>query len=831
MRDHVGREAAYLRSIGCRAADAEREARLRFGSTAMVREDARAARGWRWLDVTTADVCHAIRQVRRAPAMTLLAVATFAFAVGAATGGASLVYAALWKSLPFTEPDRLVLVSARVAGQPNGRQRFGYPAVLDLQRRVHGVAETAAVSPTGTFNLLWQRPGGPEPVAGSFVSPDLFSVLGVSAARGRVFTAADHQPAAVLSDRFWRSRFGSDASVIGQAMAFPASFTIVGVLPPEVRLDEDVDVWLAFEPQTFAAWGPDRRAFQVVARLAPGFTVAAFQDRIAAVEASPPLVAIDLRRALVGDVAPALWLLCGAVVCVVLLGCLNVSTLLLDRAIGRDREIAIRAALGATRGRIIAQLVAESAVLAGLGGTAGLVLTLWLQQSMLAQASSVLPHLVGTRAATVPVVAALAATTICALVAGLLPGTRLGRHIGHALSALQSTPRRDVQRLRRLLAVAQVSLALALLVATGLLVRSLANILVVDLGFRPDHVVAVQLSTDIEDPRARVAFLETLFERVRSLPGVVDVGASTRVPLREGGAARVQREGDAAAAEPLEVDLRRASRDYFVTLGIRTARGRTFNSDDRLGSPAVAVVNETAAGILWPARSALGQRLRIVRPGQEAPPVTVVGVVGDVRHDGPEVEPRAEVYLSLEQGPPFGPLLVMRTTGDPVPLSSAVRSAVSALSGETEVLGVVSLAQLLSERTAPRRSAVAILGVFGTFAVVLAFVGVYATVSQVMTGRRREMAVRMTLGASPRRILFAGLWDAGLYTLPGLAVGLIGGLAASSLLARWLFAVGVLDPLTLLIASGGVGVVVMLASLAPAVRAARLDPARVLRSE
>jgi hypothetical protein len=245
----------------------------------------------------------------------------------------------------------------------------------------------------------------------------------------------------------------------------------------------------------------------------------------------------------------------------------------------------------------------------------------------------------------------------------------------------------------------------------------------------------------------------------------------------------------------------------------------------------VAIVNETAERVLWPQQTAIGQRLRFPRAGQDVPWLTVVGVVGDVRHEGPEADPRPEVYLSLEQGPPFGPLLVLRSTGDPMTLAPPVKAAVAALSGETEVLGISSLGGLLAERTAPRRYAASILVAFGVFAVILAFVGVYATVSQVMSGRRREMAVRMTLGASPARVLRLALSDAALYALPGLALGALAGIAASSLLGRWLFGVGALDAATLSTVGAGVTAVVILASLTPAVRAARLDPARVLRAE
>jgi predicted permease len=342
-------------------------------------------------------------------------------------------------------------------------------------------------------------------------------------------------------------------------------------------------------------------------------------------------------------------------------------------------------------------------------------------------------------------------------------------------------------------------------------------------------VLAAQLSTDIEDPAARVAFYETLFDRLEALPGVASAGATTRVPLREGGAARVV-VGGRGEAEAFDVDVRRASRGYFRTLGIPAVRGRSFTAEDRLGSAGVALVNETAERLLWPGETAPGQRVRLARAGESAPWLTVVGVVGDVRHSGFESEPRPELYLSLEQGPPFGPSLVVRTAGDPLALAEPIRRAVHALSPDSVVLDVTSLETTLAASTAPRRWAASILIAFGALAAALAFVGVYATVSHVLTGRRREMAVRMTLGATPLRVLCLALADSILYALPGLALGTALALPGARALGRFLFGVRALDAPTLMLVAAGVTLTVALASFVPALRVARLDPAAVLRA-
>jgi len=777
------------------------------------------------------DVRYALRQLRVAPTFSSLAVLTFALSIGGVTAMATVLNAVVWRPLPFEQPERLVLVAERSNNQTGARQLLPYPSVRDVEDRARGIGEAAAFTPVGTYNLLWQRPSGQERVAGAFVSPNFFSVLGAPASVGRTFAAMDVTPAAVLSHRFWRTHFNGDTNVVGTSMSFPVSYTIVGVMPPEFRLDEDVDVWLPYDARTFAEWGPARRAFHVVIRLQPGVDQDTLRNRLLA-DSRTPFVVSDLREALIGDLRPRLLLLFAAVCAVVVLGCVNIATLILDRSVGREREIAVRMALGASQWRISSQLIMESLVLASVGGGLGFMLAAQSIDLLRSIDVALIPRLAEVRVDTSLLILTVASTAACGVLAGLVPTRRMGRsRIGHSMNAQQTTERKEVRRLRRAFAVTQVGLAFGLLMTAGLIVRSLANVLAVDLGFQPEGLLTVQLSSEIEDTEHRLAFYEDLLSQVRSLPGVSGVGVSTRVPLREGGAARLEFDGRAGDAATAEVEVRRASRDYFRTMGIRLVGGRWFTRDDRLGSPGVAVVNETAARQFWPGATPLGHRVRLPRPGQDPPWLTVVGIVSDVRHFGRESDPKPEAYLCFEQGPPFGPLLVVRASGDPSGLSTQIRKLVRSRDPNGMSFGTTTMESLLAAQLAPRRYATSALAAFGGLALILTFVGVYATVSHVMAGRRREMAVRMTIGATPREILRLALADAFWYALPGLVLGAAIGVAASRLLNRLLFGIGGLDLVTLAAVAVGVSAVVTLASLVPAVRAARLDAATVLRTE
>jgi predicted permease len=387
-----------------------------------------------------------------------------------------------------------------------------------------------------------------------------------------------------------------------------------------------------------------------------------------------------------------------------------------------------------------------------------------------------------------------------------------------------------VWRVRRALATSQVAFAFALLVATGLMIRSLLKVLDVDLGFEPRGVLAIQLSTDIESPHERLAFYEALIARVQAVPGVTDAGAATRLPLREGGAARIETR-ELRGDESPEVEVRRASQSYFRTMSIRITRGRPFDDGDRSGTPGVAILNETAAQQLWPRVDPVGQPVRVRRGTGDAQWLTVVGVVRDVRHFGAESAPRPEIYLSLEQGPPFGVLLVVQGRGDVTALVAPVRALVRQLDAGTVVVSSTRMESLLADGLALRRYTVTLLSAFGVVALVLAFIGVYATVSHVMRARQREVAIRMSLGATPASVLRVGLTDAVRSAVPGLGLGALAALVCSRFLRGLLFGIGPHDAVTFVAVGAGLAGVVVAAALVPVIRSARLDPAVVLRSE
>jgi putative ABC transport system permease protein len=830
LRFHLERDVERLMARGISREDAERDARLGMGNTTALRESVRDSWGGMWLEHLVKDLRYVARQARRMPTTTLFAVLTFAIGIGAATTIGTLAGAALWRTLPVRDPDAVVLIGERSPQSATTAELMSGTAVLDARQRAAGTAETAAYAPVGTWSLLWQRQSQQVPVAGSFVTRNYFNVLGVAAQLGRMFRPDEDTPVAIVSDRFWRTHFGGRRDVLGASIAFPISFTIVGVAPREFRLEEDVDVWLPLDPAGMAELGPDRRAFRVVGRRLAGVTTPALATRLS-LDRQRPFVVTDLRRALVGDARPKVILLLAAVAAVVVLGCVNVATLLLDRAVAREPELALRTALGASPGRIVMQVVAEAVVLAVAGGVAGAALAAAAIRTIPTLAPTTLLWVQQAQVNWVVIAGAGALTLACGVLAGLIPARRSWRRgRAHALAAHHHSASREMWRLRRGLTTSQVAFAFSLLVATGLMVRSLIKVLDVDLGFEPRGVLAIQLSTDIENPDARLAFYQTLIARVHSLPGVTSVGATTRLPLREGGSARVETRrlhGD----ESPEVEVRRASGSYFRTMGILITKGRAFDDRDGSAADGVAIVNETAARQLWPGADPVGQPVRLRRGNGDPPWLTVVGVARDVRHFGVETEPRPEIYLALQQGPPFGVLLVTRARGDVMALVAPVRALVRQLDAGTIVLRSTRMESLLSDGLAVRRYTVVLLIAFGVVALVLAFIGVYATVAHVMRARQREVAIRMSLGATPASVLRTGLADALRSAVPGLALGALAGLGSSQLLKGLLFGIGPLDAVTFAAVGLGLCGVVVAAALVPVVRSARLDPAVVLRGE
>ncbi|MGH9863396.1 MAG: ABC transporter permease, partial [Candidatus Acidiferrales bacterium] len=643
------------------------------------------------------DLRYAARLLARQPGFTLVAVLTLALGIGANTALFTVADHVLLRALPYEEPERLVKVWHNNAKEGIERDPLSYPTFLDLRARSAAVQPLAAISPL--WNLVLATKTGPERIPGYFVSPNFFSLLGVEAEHGRLFIPEeDHpgvEPIVVLSHRFWQRHFGSDPGVIGQTLNLGHSSTVIGVLPADFRFGKDVDVFLPLPLNPILDRGRAVRFLEVVGRLAPGASREQGRAELSALarqlEQQYPdtntglgFNLVPLHEDIVREVRPALLFLLGGVGFVLLIACVNVANLLLNRAVARRREIAIRQALGASRRRIVAQLLTESLCLGLLGGAAGALLAVWGVDLLLALSPANVPRLEEIRVDARILAFTFLLSLVTGALAGLVPAWQAsGLNLLGVLKESGVTHSRRGQRSQHALAVLEMALALVSLVGAGLMIRSFVRVLAVDPGFRRDHVLTLQISTEVPEPARRVAFYQELFQRIEKLPGVEAVGVSTRIPLREGVTTALEIYGrPVPEGERPEVEFRRASADYFRAMGIPLLRGRFFTTDDNLDAPRVVLINQTAARRFWPNQDPVGQQIRF-GPDPNTPWWTIVGVVGDVKHFGLDSDPRPELYMTIDQGPPLGPFLAIRASGDPLSLVPAVREQLRALDPES----------------------------------------------------------------------------------------------------------------------------------------------------
>ena len=828
------------------------------------------------------DIRLALRQLVKNPAFSTVAVLTLALGIGANTAIFSTVNAVLMRPLPYPESDRL----AEVTSTDVGGVRFGvsFPDLMDL-RGMKGTFTGVAAYSTQRYNL--SGAGDPREVQAAFVTADLFDVLRVHPVVGRAFGAAEERdPVALLSYGLWLTSFGRDSGILGKAISLDGKrYTVIGVMPAGFHFpDEAVQVWtpvggiLEEEPRALTFRG--FHALNGVARFAPGVTaeqVARDLDllakRIAAETATdtsprrviasvggggPPRVAqrpsgspldntgfaaTSLRDSAIGDVQSRLFVLLGAVGLVLLIACANAANLLLARAATRRREMAIRRALGAGRGRLLRQLLTESVLLAVLAAALGLVLATWGLDALLTLWPRALPRVneIQLNGTILAFTAGLAIVT--GLGFGLAPALRASSQgIEEALrdDAAGSTGGRWRGRLQGSLIVAEVALALVLLVGAGLLVRSFMALNRVNPGFDTRDVLAARVRlTPARYPSgtAQKDFFNAILGSVRSRPDVA--GASLTVTLPLSGSMRIiafdPRQIRADHPEPIM--LSRASvvtPDYFATMRIPIRRGRSFAADDRLGAPRVAVVSEKFARDLWPGESPIGKQFPLGNPRGLPEPATIIGVIDDLRSaalDQPVDRP--EIYVSTEQETEMPQMwVVARTrTGSPLKLAGAIRDAVRLADPDQPIGDIVSLSQLIGRQTAARRFNTTLLGVFALLAVGLAMVGIYGVTGYAVAQRHRELGIRMALGARPEDVVRMLLGESLLRVGLGVAIGLAVAFLATKALTTMLYGVAPSDATTFVVTALLLAAVAVLATWLPARRATRVDPMIALRSE
>ena len=809
------------------------------------------------------DVRHAARVLLRAPGFTLAVVIVLALGIGANTAIFSVVRGVLLRPLPFPDADRLVQIwHVPPPAQFPGMTRFSVsPAnYLDWERQNH-VFSGMAVYGYASVDVT----GGQEPqaLAAASVSPGFFPVLGAQPMLGRAFTRDESEPGrdqvVILGNAIWRSQFGGDRGVVGKSVLLDGRpCTVVGVMDASFRFPSWAQAWvpLAWTDQERAV--RDNHNYRVLARLGPDATVRGAQAEMDAISAGLQkaypaddagwgAVVVPLRDAIVEDVRPALLLLLAAVGLVLLIACANVANLVLARALSRRKEMAIRSALGASRGRVLRQVLTETVLLAVGAGVVGTLLASFGVGFLVRSLATLLPRADEIALDGGVLGFAFLVSLVTGVAAGIAPAWRatrfdLNETLGRGLGRTDAEP--SAGRTRGLLVGFEVALSAMLLIGAGLLIRSLGALRAADPGFDPERVLTLALTTSAarypDVPRTAAFFAEAQ-RRVGALPGVEAAGVTDDLPLSGGGSTQpVAFEGRPTPpmSEQPEVAVRMITPGYLEAMRIPLVRGRRFEDGDILGRQPVALVSRAMAKRFWPDEDPIGHRLTLhFFPGVVR---EVVGIVGDVRLDGLEVdEPPAILYVPIDQLtlPPgyvwrgFGASLVVRGSGRPEDLTHSVVAAVRGVDPQLPVTRVQTMPEIVAESLWQRRLDMLLLGSFAGLALILASVGIYSVLAYGVRRRQREIGIRMALGARLDDVLRLVVLDGLRPALVGLACGLAGALALGRLLAGLLYGVGALDPATFASVSALILAAGLLASVWPAWRATRVDPMTVLREE
>ena len=799
------------------------------------------------------DLRYGIRLLRRAPGFSIAAVLALALGIGANTAIFSVVDAVLIAPLPFGDPDRLVMVweDASFAGFPRNTPA---PANWVDWRKQNTVFTDIAASRGWTYNLTGD--GSPEQLPARRTTASFWTVLDAKPLLGRVFTEEEDQKGAavaVIGYGLWQRRFGGDAEVLGRKILLNgAPYTVIGVMPKQFTVGARIfELWTpaSFTPEELARRGS--HFLQCIGRLKPGVTLAQAQTEMSGImkrlaqqyseNQKYGVVLVPMAEQVAGNVRPLLLVLLGAAGCVLLIACANIANLLLVRGTERQREMAVRAAIGAGSGRLVRQLLTESLLLAGCGALAGLGIAygaMGLIEKLVPPTMSAVNLTLDGRL--------LGLTMGLAILTGLLfgaapaiGGTRLDLH-----SALKQGGRGMAGRsrgfLRNGLVVTQVALALVLLTGAGLMLQTLYNMRRIDIGMRTDHILTVVTQPSparYPNHEKQFALVNAVLEKVRAMPGVLSAGYTSNMPLTTGGntngyVLRAQQRPSREQAQ--DALFRVVSTDFLSVIGARLREGRFFTDADRAGAPGVLIINETFANMHWPGESALGKSVQINRRGPNEPWLAVVGVVKEIRERGIEATLKPAMYMPHAQSAGEWPIpseLALRTATDPESLASAVRQAVWSVDKDQPISRVRTMEAIADLELQNRSQSMVLLGAFAGLALVLASIGIYGVLAFVVTQRSREIAVRMAMGARPLEVLLLVAGRGLGLTALGLAIGCGASVAVSRLIQKLMFGVSERDPRTL----AAVCTVLLLVSLAacaiPARRASRIDPASALRND
>jgi putative ABC transport system permease protein len=865
---------------GMSQGDAEAAARRELGNAGMLRELARDVWGWRWLEDFLDDLRYAARMLLRSPGFSFIAIATMALGVGATTAIYSVIDATLLHPLPYPNPAELVRVEDDLPGVGAQGVGISIPEFRDLDSS--GIFQSVSITGRGAnVNLT----GGTQPLRLSFkqVTPNYFAVLGVDAQLGRTFDPHDATPGynleVVLSDGLWRREFGADQNIIGKTLRLDNDpYQVVGVMPRGFRdqgstsEEQNVELWLGAGFAGVPFNPPQRdlrlRSRAVLARLKPGLSVAAAQGHLDALVESlkkeypgeyPAQTVwtvrlIPLSETVVGSIRQSLILLFGAVGLVLLISCVNVANLLLARASGRGREIAVRQALGAQRTRLIRQLLTEILLLFLLGGIAGFAILFCLQRYLLRLVPESLPHINDIAVGWGVLVFAVALCVAAGTIFGLAPAWLMSRV--DLIGTLKQEGRgskgsRESSRARQVLVISELALSLVLMVSAGLLLRSFWDLYKVPPGFNPERVIAIQAwlpgpneptADRYQTATQESVLLHEILRRSRTLPGVEEaaVGDEAALPLGHSSSTRlplIRETIETMDNQAPVIDSPIVSPEYFHLLGMPLLRGRLFNDQDLEHSPLVAVINQAAARTYWPNQDPLGKRVRLPSDARGLLSIskpawtTIVGLIADARTESLAEAAIPQIYRSSYQHTSKDLAIFLRGQLDPSAIPAQLREQIQIVDPQLPVFHAETLDEVLSSSLSVRRFSMEMVGFFAATALLLAGLGIYGTISYVVNEQRREIAIRLALGAQSSDVLKMVLLRGLGLAAAGAGLGVAGALIVSHLMAGLLYGVSPTDLTTFVGVTFMLTAVALAASYIPALRAMRLDPNAVLHSE
>jgi len=810
------------------------------------------------------DLRYAFRMLRKNFALTTVIVLSLAIGIGANTAIFSVVNALLLKPLPYPQPDRLAILWLRSPGIGIPQDWPSPGQYMDIKNENHSFEELS-ISIGGSFNLTGLD--RPERLEGMRTSSTLLDMLGAKPLLGRIFLPEEDKPGkppvALLTYGLWKRLFGGDPQIIGRSLRLSGKeYTVAGVLRPDFLLNNEVVPTVAaiekleiLLPLPFGADAVNRRGdenYNIVGRLKPGVTMRAAQEDIAAIarrirdkdhrDRTFTISVVPLLDQVVGNVRRSVLVMLGAVTLVLLIACANVANLLLSRATGREKEVAIRAALGAGRVRLMRQLLTESVLLGVLGGAAGLLVAVLTLSVVRDINPGNIPRLDAIRIDGSVLAFTFGVAILTGIIFGMAPAVRVARvdlntslKSGGRSSQTEGGFNAARHGLRSLLVVAELALSMVLLIGAGLLIRSFMRLASVPPGFNPEHVISMRSAESgpkYQQDEARIQYYQQIGERIAHLPGVQLQGAVSALPLTASvgwGGITVEGYTPPPSEPELQVDTRTATTDYFRAMEIPLTQGRFFNDHDTADVPPVVVIDEKMAKRFWPHESALGKRVK--QGGPKTPWSTIVGVVGTVKQYGLDIDGRMSVYYPEQQSADGDLYLVARTSNDPASVASAMVREIHAVDPGVPVFEIRTMQERLHDSLARQRFSMALLGGFAGFALLLAAVGVYGVISYMVTQGTHDIGLRMALGAQQRDILGLVVRQGMTLAAIGIVAGLIGAFSLTRVMATLLFGVSSTDAVTFFTVTLFLGTIALVASYVPAMRATRVDPLVALHYE